>query len=184
MTRLKWLHRPSSTRPIIHPDDELKILELMTKIVIEGSEPSAVEFRMRANDGTYHWMECHYTPIRDATRRLVEIEGILADITEKKEAADKISYPCQDRCPYWARQPRDLHRPAAPVIRRGQAWRESLRGSLSRSRPVQGRQRHARAFCRRFVAQGGGRAPQGLYPRDRSRRPSGRRRVRYPTSRF
>ena len=46
---------------------------------------------MRASDGTYHWMECHYTPIRDAAGRLVEIEGILTDITEKKEAADKIT---------------------------------------------------------------------------------------------
>jgi diguanylate cyclase (GGDEF)-like protein/PAS domain S-box-containing protein len=81
---------PQLYQTIIHPDDELKILELMARIVREGSEPAAVEFRMRASDGTYHWLECHYAPIRDATGRLAAIEGILTDITEKKEAADKI----------------------------------------------------------------------------------------------
>jgi len=81
---------PQLYKTIIHPGDELKILELLARIVMEGSEPAAVEFRMRASDGTYHWLECHYAPIRDATGRLVEVEGILTDITEKKEAADKI----------------------------------------------------------------------------------------------
>ena len=57
---------------------------------MEGSEPAAVEFRMRASDGTYRWMESHYTPLRDAGGQLLEIEGILTDITEKKEAAEKI----------------------------------------------------------------------------------------------
>ena len=57
---------------------------------MEGSEPATVEFRMRASDGIYRWMESHYTPLRDAAGRLLEIEGILTDITEKKEAADKI----------------------------------------------------------------------------------------------
>jgi diguanylate cyclase (GGDEF)-like protein/PAS domain S-box-containing protein len=75
---------------IIHPDDALRILELLARLVMEESNPAAVEFRMRASDGIYHWLECHYTPIRDAAGRLLEIEGILTDITEKKEAADKI----------------------------------------------------------------------------------------------
>ena len=82
---------PHFYQNIIHPDDALKILELLARIVMEGNDPAAVEFRMRASDGTYHWLECHYTPIRDAAGRLVEIEGILTDITEKKKAADKIT---------------------------------------------------------------------------------------------
>ena len=57
---------------------------------MEGSEPAAVEFRMRASDGTCRSIESHYTPLRDAGGRLLEIEGILTDITEKKEATEKI----------------------------------------------------------------------------------------------
>ena len=46
---------------------------------------------MRAKDGAYYWLDCRYTPIRDASGRLLEIEGLLADITERKKAADEIS---------------------------------------------------------------------------------------------
>jgi diguanylate cyclase (GGDEF)-like protein/PAS domain S-box-containing protein len=81
---------PQLYQTIIHPDDTLRILELMARLGKEGGAPAAVEFRMRASDGLYRWLECHYTPIRDAAGRLVEIEGILTDITEKKEAAEKI----------------------------------------------------------------------------------------------
>ena len=46
---------------------------------------------MRAKDGAYYWLDCRYTPIRDASGRLLEIEGLLTNITERKKAADKIS---------------------------------------------------------------------------------------------
>jgi diguanylate cyclase (GGDEF)-like protein/PAS domain S-box-containing protein len=81
---------PQLYKTIIHPDDELKILELLERIVMEGTQSETVEFRMRTSDGIYRWVENHYTPIRDAAGRLVEIEGVLTDVTEKKEAADKI----------------------------------------------------------------------------------------------
>jgi len=81
---------PQFYQTIIHPDDSLKILEFLAQAVMEGSGPATAEFRMRASDGTYHWLECHYTPIRDDAGRLIEIEGVLTDITEKKEAAEKI----------------------------------------------------------------------------------------------
>jgi diguanylate cyclase (GGDEF)-like protein/PAS domain S-box-containing protein len=81
---------PQFYKSIIHPDDELKILELLARIVMEGTQSETVEFRMRTSDGIYRWVENYYTPIRDAAGRLVEIEGILTDVTEKKAAADKI----------------------------------------------------------------------------------------------
>ena len=81
---------PKFYQTIIHPDDALRILELLTHVVMEGTEPSEFEFRMRTSDGTYRWLQSHYTPIRDTAGRLLEIEGILTDITEKKEAAEKI----------------------------------------------------------------------------------------------
>jgi diguanylate cyclase (GGDEF)-like protein/PAS domain S-box-containing protein len=81
---------PQLYKTIIHPDDELKILEMLARIVMEGTRSETIEFRIRTSDGIYRWVENHYTPIRDAAGRLVEIEGILTDVTEKKEAADKI----------------------------------------------------------------------------------------------
>jgi diguanylate cyclase (GGDEF)-like protein/PAS domain S-box-containing protein len=81
---------PQLYKTIIHPDDELRTLELLARIVMEGTRSETVEFRIRTRDGTYRWVENHLAPVRDAAGRLVEIEGLLTDITEKKEAADKI----------------------------------------------------------------------------------------------
>jgi diguanylate cyclase (GGDEF)-like protein/PAS domain S-box-containing protein len=81
---------PLFYQTIVHFDDALRVMELLTQIAMTGSKPGADVFRMRAKDGAYYWLECHYTPVRDAAGRLVEIEGLLTDITERKKAADEI----------------------------------------------------------------------------------------------
>jgi PAS domain S-box-containing protein len=95
---------PQLYKTIIHPDDELKILEMLARIVMEGTPSETVEFRMRTREGIYRWVENHYTPIRDAAGRLVEIEGILTDVTEKKEAAE------------WS-SPRPMRSQGSPTVR-------------------------------------------------------------------
>ena len=82
---------PSSWQTMVHPDDALRVAQLLAQMALEGHQPANNEFRMRANDGTYYWLDCRYTPVRDAAGRLVEIEGLLTDITEKKKAADEIA---------------------------------------------------------------------------------------------
>ena len=82
---------PLFYQTIIHPDDALRVMELLTQMAMKGSKPAVDEFRMRAKDGAYYWLDCRYTPIRDASGRLLEIEGLLTDITERKKAADEIS---------------------------------------------------------------------------------------------
>ncbi|MGB7974000.1 MAG: EAL domain-containing protein [Roseiarcus sp.] len=82
---------PRFYQTIIHPDDALRVMELLTQMATKGSKPAKDEFRMRAKDGAYYWLECRYTPVRDAAGRLLEIEGLLTDITERKKAADEIS---------------------------------------------------------------------------------------------
>jgi diguanylate cyclase (GGDEF)-like protein/PAS domain S-box-containing protein len=81
---------PLFYQTIVHPDDALRMMKLLTQMAMKGSKPGADGFRMRAKDGAYYWLECRYTPVRDAAGRLVEIEGLLTDITEKKKAADEI----------------------------------------------------------------------------------------------
>jgi diguanylate cyclase (GGDEF)-like protein/PAS domain S-box-containing protein len=81
---------PLFYQTIIHPDDALRVMELLAQMAMNGSKPAEDEFRMRAKDGAYYWLECRYTPVRDAAGRLLEIEGLLTDITERKQAADEI----------------------------------------------------------------------------------------------
>jgi diguanylate cyclase (GGDEF)-like protein/PAS domain S-box-containing protein len=80
---------PSFWQTIVHPDDAYRITELLAWMVAKGHQPASTEFRMRANDGAYYWFECRCTPVRDAAGRLLEIEGLLIDITERKKAADE-----------------------------------------------------------------------------------------------
>ena len=82
---------PLFYQAIIHPDDAPRVMESLTQMAMKGSKPAVDEFRMRAKDGAYYWLDCRYTPIRDASGRLLEIEGLLTDITERKKAADEIS---------------------------------------------------------------------------------------------
>ena len=82
---------PQFYQTIIHPDDALRILELLARLVTEESDPAAVEFRMRARDSIYHWLECHYTPVRDHGGRLVEIEGILSMSPSARKPEEKIA---------------------------------------------------------------------------------------------
>jgi diguanylate cyclase (GGDEF)-like protein/PAS domain S-box-containing protein len=82
---------PVLYQTIIHPDDALRVMDLLTKVATKGTTPVEDEFRMQSKDGAYIWLESRYTPIRDDAGRLLEIEGLLTDITERKKAAAEIT---------------------------------------------------------------------------------------------
>ena len=81
----RWIH------DLADPKDEAKVTAAMARIVDKDSQASAVEFRLRTGDGTYRWVENRYTPVRDKDGRLLEVEGIIIDITERKAAEEKIA---------------------------------------------------------------------------------------------
>ena len=67
---VEMLASPLFWQTIIHPDDALRVAGLLTRMAVEGRKPATTEFRMRAKNGAYHWLECRYTPVRDAAGRL------------------------------------------------------------------------------------------------------------------
>ena len=83
---------PQFYKSLIHPDDQSIVHESMMSAATRGSEPGVVEFRLRNAGGDYRWVENRYTPIRDAAGRLIEIEGILIDVTERKATEEKIAH--------------------------------------------------------------------------------------------
>jgi diguanylate cyclase (GGDEF)-like protein/PAS domain S-box-containing protein len=76
---------------LIDPDDQLRFGEAMTKAIQKDSIGGSIEFRLRAGDDTRRTVENRYAPVRDKLGRLVEIEGIIIDITERKIAEEKIA---------------------------------------------------------------------------------------------
>jgi len=76
---------------LIHPDDQIKVGEAMARVLEHDAEGASIEFRLRTGMGDWRWVENRYVPVRTPDRRLVEVEGIIIDITERKAAEDQIA---------------------------------------------------------------------------------------------
>ena len=76
---------------LIYPDDLAKVGEAMARVLEKDAQGASIEFRLCAGDGTLRWVENRYVPVRDKEGRLVEVEGIIIDITERKAAEEKIT---------------------------------------------------------------------------------------------
>lgn len=87
----EMVRNPQLYKSLIHPEDADRMRDAMSKVIAPGSNSGVIEFRLRRHDGTYRWVHDRYNPIRDATGRLIAIEGVLTDVTERKEAEDKIT---------------------------------------------------------------------------------------------
>jgi diguanylate cyclase (GGDEF)-like protein/PAS domain S-box-containing protein len=76
---------------LIHSEDLAKVGEAMRSILNKNAEGASIEFRLRAGEGALRWVENRYVPVRDKEGRLIEVEGIVIDITERKAAEEKIT---------------------------------------------------------------------------------------------
>jgi diguanylate cyclase (GGDEF)-like protein/PAS domain S-box-containing protein len=85
------LGTPNWSRRLIHPDDQAKVGAAMTRLRQDVAEAFSIEFRLVSGPERYRWVDNRYTPIRDKNGRLVEVEGIIIDITERKAAEEKIA---------------------------------------------------------------------------------------------
>jgi diguanylate cyclase (GGDEF)-like protein/PAS domain S-box-containing protein len=84
------LGAPISYLGLIHPDDRATAAAALERILDAVAGGGIFEFRLRTGDGIYCWMESRSTPVRDRDGRLLEVEGILTDITERKAAEDEL----------------------------------------------------------------------------------------------
>jgi diguanylate cyclase (GGDEF)-like protein/PAS domain S-box-containing protein len=85
------LSSPSWAQTLIDPNDQAKVGEAMTRILDKDAEGASIEFRLCTGDGALRWVENRYVPVRDKEGRLIEVEGIIIDITERKAAEEKIT---------------------------------------------------------------------------------------------
>jgi len=76
---------------LVHPEDQQKVLDAMAAVTERDAQGATIEFRLMQPSGAFRWVENRYTPVRDDVGRLIEIEGIIIDVTERKAAEDKIA---------------------------------------------------------------------------------------------
>ena len=82
---------PSWQSLILDEEGQRSFASVMERALDKNAPGASVELRMRGGDGAYRWVENRYTPVRDKHGRLVELEGIIIDITERKAAEEKIA---------------------------------------------------------------------------------------------
>lgn len=78
-------------KTIVHPDDQARLNDAMAGLLERNAATATIEFRLVLPHGGFRWVENRYTAVRDGAGRLVELEGILIDITERKAAEEKIA---------------------------------------------------------------------------------------------
>ncbi|HWG76753.1 MAG TPA: EAL domain-containing protein [Steroidobacteraceae bacterium] len=85
------LATPKRYLSYIHGDDRVRVQEAMTALLARQDAPEVLEFRLLARDGSQRWVENRLRPVHGTDGRLLEIEGILSDITERRAAQEQIA---------------------------------------------------------------------------------------------
>ena len=85
------LAHPERWAQLIDRTDLAAMVDDIRSISEGKMESNQKEFRVRKPDGSIVWFDGHGRALRDSENRLVAVEGILTDITERKIAAEKIA---------------------------------------------------------------------------------------------
>ncbi|UCD87080.1 MAG: PAS domain S-box protein [Desulfobacterales bacterium] len=73
----------------IHPEDKVRIIDQLQGLFEGGYHIH--EYRFRHKDGTYRWMRDEMRLVRDAKGKPLEIVGYWVDITDRKNAENKLA---------------------------------------------------------------------------------------------
>ena len=75
----------------LHSDDVAATIAALRKHVAEGA-PYDVDFRLRGNDGEFHWFHARGKTVRDASEKPVRMVGSVTDITERKRLEAELEH--------------------------------------------------------------------------------------------
>lgn len=88
---LGWTPEDFQEKPFtafLHPEDRSVFLEKGNKLLRHGR--ASLQYRVRDDQGCYHWLQDEAKLLRDDRGIPVEAVGIYVDITKDKEAAERI----------------------------------------------------------------------------------------------
>ena len=74
---------------IIHPADRERVVENVARMMREKA-PVTIEHRMIRRDGDVRWVRNKQVPRYDHAGRLVSYDGLVSDITERRQAEEKV----------------------------------------------------------------------------------------------
>jgi diguanylate cyclase (GGDEF)-like protein/PAS domain S-box-containing protein len=83
---------PNFYMTLVHPEELQQVMEWMKSLLADSGAPTWTTFRVRFADGRYRWFENHISGIRNLAGSLVTFEGMLFDVTERKEAEERFNF--------------------------------------------------------------------------------------------
>src|SRR6185503_7227000 len=132
----------------VHPDDSGQFLREIEEARAGDSTAFACRYRLRHKDGTYRWMSCRGTVVRDNTGEAIRFTGSQSDVTVEMVTDRLTGLPNRlllvDRVTHAierARRHKSLHfalllidigRPAGPRQPSGTAIRDPLLAAVAR----------------------------------------------------
>ena len=87
----RLLANPDWASILIAPEDQAKVAAAMARVLDKDAQGASIEYRLCTGEGSRRWVENRYVPVRDKEGRLIEVEGIVIDITERKAAEEHIT---------------------------------------------------------------------------------------------
>jgi diguanylate cyclase (GGDEF)-like protein/PAS domain S-box-containing protein len=87
----EWTGESKLWLEMLHPDDRERTIEEVDR-GIESGEPYSVEYRMIARDGRVKWFQDTALMLRDADGNPAYTHGVMLDITERREAEERLTY--------------------------------------------------------------------------------------------
>jgi PAS domain S-box-containing protein len=75
----------------VHPDDVAQCTVFFRRAIETGQRQEGIEYRVQHADGSWFWHTSSIVPIRDDAGTIVGVEGTARDITERKQAAERIN---------------------------------------------------------------------------------------------
>lgn len=85
----EWIAHPAPMGTLTHPDD-LPAARAAEEASLANGTPYRAEYRMRAKDGHWVWILDEASVVRDAHGAPLCMQGIMYDITERKEAEERL----------------------------------------------------------------------------------------------
>lgn len=87
----QFLSSSTFFRDTVHPDDVPQFVAWTQKLLSDTAPPSWLIFRIRFADGIYRWFENHILALHDRAGALIAFEGMLFDITARKQAEEQVA---------------------------------------------------------------------------------------------
>jgi PAS domain S-box-containing protein len=85
-----FLRNPRLWREMVHPDDAT-LADIGEQGALEGHSTTSA-FRIVRPDGEIRWVEVKIVPTMDEAGRVIRVDGVISDITERKRGEEALSH--------------------------------------------------------------------------------------------